>query len=203
MVVCLTLIVALFGIYIFINFNSRGPQTSTSSLNEPAKVVVNFYKYYLSNIYAKKDELAAPTVKLENGIYKLDSSAHLDFLNKSGFFSKDFYSNELPQFNLCDDALKTVSVSEVSKTGGMPTDFVKGDACSFLLYYQWVGGQGEALNTVHVVSSNTTGNVAVVTVAIGQQTDDTDNYIYSYPSVSLVDEAGLWKIASIRVSFKL
>ena len=177
---------------------------SNKALNEPEKVAYDFYQYYLTNIYGKNEKFEFPDDKLNNdGIYQLDLTEHIKLLNESGFFSPQFYENEKPEFNLCNEGLKTVSVKEVNDAlfGQFPEHFVKNGGCGFMRGYRWVGGMGETLDIVNVVKSEISGDMAKVTVVIGQKEDDRYSYNYSYPVVTLLKEDGQWKISDIKLSF--
>jgi len=130
-----------------------------------------------------------------NGIYQLDTNEHLKFLNESLYFSDAFYESEIPVFEKCNDDLKTVTIQEVNDSGTFPEEFA--DACDFVFYHQWVGGQGEELNTVDIVKSTVNGDLAVVTTVIGNR----EFGPYSYPIVTLVKESNGWKISDIEISF--
>jgi hypothetical protein len=175
---------------------------SIGASNDPEKVAIDFYQYYLTNVYGKNNQIAAPTVRLTGGIYQIDPTQYLKFLNESGFFSSTFYQNELPKFDTCNKALKTITVKQVTDSGGFPTDFVPGDACGFMSFNQWVGGQGEKLDTANVLNSKINSDMAQVTLVIGQKLDETYSYNYSYPTITLVRENGKWKIGGITVAFK-
>lgn len=167
-------------------------------LNEPEKVTLDFYRYYLKDIYNTNDSVESPSAKLNsNGIYQLDTSEHVKFLNESVYFSSTFYENEIPVFEKCNEDLKTVTVEEVTDAGTFPEEFA--DACDFVFYHQWVGGQGEELNTVDIVKSEVAQEFAKVTVVVGNR----ESGPYSYPIVTLKKEIGGWKISDIELSFEI
>jgi hypothetical protein len=165
-------------------------------LNEPEKVVSNFYNWYLKDIYLKKD-VESPDIILKNNIYQIDPSNHIKFLKDSGYFSDLLYKNELPMYEKCDKKLKEVKVEDVKREGDFPPDHVDGNDCSFLSYFIWTGGQGETFDDkIKILNSTIDTNKAEVLVVIKSYGKD-----YSYPQVTLLKENGKWKISDISVSF--
>lgn len=186
-------IVLVIGMVLFFVFHDN---FKSKVLSEPEKVTLDFYQYYLRDIYKKYDSVESPSAKLNSyGIYQLDPTEHIKFLNESGYFSPKFYENETPLFEKCDDDLKLVSVQEVNEAGTFPEEFAS--ACDFVFYHQWVGGQGEELNTVDIVKSEMAGDMASVMVVIGNR----ESGPYSYPIVTLKKESDGWKIIDIEISF--
>lgn len=168
---------------------------------QPKEVVLQFYNWYLKNIYLKSplnkpDVTDHPEVKIINATYQIISKNQFDKLRKTGFFSEEFFKNELIVFNACNVQLKKVKIKDVEKCGCFPTDFVKTNDCDFLNGYSWVGGQGEDLKTVKISKVNTVGNRSKVTATIGDGTVD-----YSHPEVSLVKENDGWKITKIDLHY--
>lgn len=70
--------------------------TITSKLNieTPESVAFNFYKWYLKDIYLKKN-VESPEVKLnKDSIYVLDTQKHKKFIEENSFFSKSFMTTK-------------------------------------------------------------------------------------------------------------
>ena len=185
--------VIVIGMALFFVFHDN---FKSKVLNEPEKVTLDFYQYYLRDIYKKYYSIESPSAKLNSdGIYQLDPTEHIKFLNESGYFSPKFYENEIPLFEKCNDDLKAVSVQEVNESGTFPEEFAS--TCDFVFYHQWVGGQGEELNTVDIINSEIIGNTASVTAVVGSR----ESGPYSYPVVTLLSENGEWRISDIEISF--
>jgi len=82
--------------------------TSTSAIpvaNQPEKIVLNFYRWYLKNVYQKEMVESAEVKLTTDSLYQLDASKHLAFLKKVGYFSSSFYENERSVYKACDSAL--------------------------------------------------------------------------------------------------
>jgi hypothetical protein len=69
-----------------------------------------------------------------------------------------------------------------------------------MLYHQWVGGQGQPLDTATILNSKVSNTTATVNLVIGQKLDDTYSSNFSYPVVSLDSENGQWKITAINLT---
>lgn len=181
--------------------NSITLLNATNTLNQPEKFVLDFYKYYFANVYGRHLLFEIPEIKLTSeGVYQLDPAQHLQFLNESGYFSSKFYKNELPKFEACNKGLEAVEVREVEASGASPAEFVKDGSCAFLFRYQWVGGQGEELNSASVVSSEINNDEANVIVMIGRRLNDLYIANFNYSIVDLVKEGGQWRIDRITTS---
>ncbi len=162
--------------------------------NEAEQVVFNFYKWYLKDIYLSETS-DSPDLKItEDSIHQIDNTKFLKFLNESGYFSKEYYDSKIAKYNACDEVLK-----QKGKELDFPQDAGKNGECDFLGYQIWTGGQGEVLNTVDIVSSTVNKDSAIVIAVIG---DSIGNYLYSYPTITLLNENGKWKIRDVEVSYK-
>jgi len=169
----------------------------------PAEVVSRFYHWYLKEVYLHEPSVEAEGPRLtlaKDGHYQLDPTRHQDFLQKAGYFSPRFYANEAPVFRRCTQQLRQVSAKQAAEAGGFAGDFVKGPACDFLRWMVWTGGQGESVNTVKIKKTTLLADSAVVVVALGDSASGAA-YEYSYPSVTLVQEKGEWKISRITIAF--
>ena len=164
--------------------------------DDPGKVVLNFYKWYLKSIYLKKSVEGPEVILTKDSIYEIDATKHINFLKESGYFSPKFYENEIQLYNRCGEQLKKVNVKQVEESGGLAADFVESEDCSFLSWMVWTGGQGEELSTVEIKSSNSKADIATVIAVIGDET----GFKYSNPTVTLVKENGEWKISKILIS---
>lgn len=172
--------------------------SSNDILNTPEKVVLKFYQWYLKDIYLKKYDDQPKVILTKDSIYKLDLSKSINFLKQCGYFSDKFYNNEKAMFSSCDEQLKKVNPRQVEETGVPPSMFVEGNACDFLNYMVWTGGQGEALTAVEIKSSKILADSAIVIAII----EDAKGYKYSYPQVTLLKENEEWKISRIVISYK-
>jgi hypothetical protein len=160
----------------------------------PQDVVLQFYNWYFKTTYMKTNE--GPDVKLVDSKYQIVAERLFNKLKKTGFFSDEFFKNQLIIYNACNVQLKKVNVKDVEKCGCSPAEFVKTTDCDFLSSFPWVGGQGESLNTVKVLKVKTIGNTSKVTATI------TDSHVdYSHPEVTLVKENDGWKIAKIDLHY--
>jgi hypothetical protein len=167
----------------------------------PQDVVLQFYNWYLKNVYLKSplnkpNIIDHPEVKNINGSYQITSKNQFDKLRKTGFFSEGFFKSELVVFNACNVQLKKVKVKDVEECGCSPTTFVKTSDCDFLEGYTWVGGQGEDLKTVKIFKVVTIGDKSKVTATIGDGTVE-----FSHPVVSLIKENNDWKIIKIDLKY--
>jgi hypothetical protein len=171
---------------------------SQIKLNEPEKVVLSFYKWYLKDVYLK-NIIEAPVVKLtKDGIYQIDTTDYIKFLNQSDYFSIQFYKSEIAMFIACNKKLRDINPKQKEDAPCFPANLVKGHECDFLCYMAWTGGQGESLNTVGIVKSEVTADSAKVITVLG----DSISGPYSYPIVSLMNEHNKWKISRIEVSYE-
>jgi hypothetical protein len=169
----------------------------------PDEVVRRFYRWYLTDIYLKEPSVEAEgpqAMPSKNGRYELDTTKHRAFLRKTGYFSPRFYVNEQLLFASCNQQLRQVSVKQVEESGGFAGDFVDGQACDFLRWMVWTGGQGESINTVRIKQTRLLADSAVVVAALGDLASGAA-YEYSHPRVTLVKEKGEWKISRITISF--
>jgi hypothetical protein len=175
---------------------------SLSSLNlnaeekPPQEVALQFYNWYLKNIYYSKSDLSNPDIKLVKSTYQIISKDQFDKLKKTRFFSNEFYENQTIIYNACNLQLRKVSRRKVEKCACSPTEFVKGNECDFMAYYPWVGGQGETINTAKVIKVNTHENLSKVTIGLSA-----DKYAFSRPEVTLLKEDGNWKISKIELHY--
>jgi len=167
---------------------------------EPQVVALNFYKWYLKNIYLKKYVESPDIVLTKDSVYVLDATKHKDFLNKSGYFSPKFYDNEIAVLKNCENQLKLVKWKEVEESGVVnPADFVKGNECNFTFYKVWTNGQGEAINKAEIDRYITKENTALVVLKLS---DSLQGGFFSKPYISMVKENGKWKISKINASFE-
>jgi hypothetical protein len=173
--------------------------TITSKLNieTPESVAFNFYKWYLKDIYLKKN-VESPEVKLnKDSIYVLDTKKHKKFIEENSFFSKSFYDNEELTFRNCEKELIKVQWKEVEKSGAVnPADFIDGNECGFLNYMVWTNGQGEIINKVEYDNCIIKGKYAYVTLKLS---DSLQQNFYSKPKVTMIKENGNWKILKINI----
>lgn len=185
--------------------NSRpaGTPLTQPSTRPPAEVVRRFYRWYLTKVYLHEPSLEAegpsPTLA-KNGHYQLDPTRHQRFLQQASYFSPRFYANESQVFKRCNQQLQQVSAKQVAESGSFAGDLVKGPACDFLRWMVWTGGQGESLNTVKIKKTTLLADSAVVVAALGDS-ESGSAYEYSYPTVTLVQEKGKWKISRITIAF--
>jgi hypothetical protein len=184
----------------FCTSGQKSPSTKVERINKsektPEEVVLQFYNWYLKEIYLKST-LERPDVKLtKESIYQIVPKVQFDKLKKTGFFSDEFYKNELIIYNACNVQLRKVKIKDVDKCGCSPSEFVKNDDCDFLSYYPWTGGQGENLNKVTISKVTTSGDLSNVTAEISEA-----NTPYSHPIVTLLKEDRIWKISKIELLF--
>ncbi len=177
--------------------NTDSTESNLQTLNEPEKVVLKFYQWYLKSIYLKEHVEVPEVILTKDSIYKIDATKHLDFLKECGYFSSEFYGNETPLFNRCDEQLRKVNSMQVEESGGFAADFVENNDCSFLNWMVWTGGQGEDLSTVEIEKSIISADSATVIAVIG----DATGYKYSNPLVTLLKEKGEWKISRIVITY--
>ena len=162
-------------------------------LNAPERVVSTFYHWYLQEIYLH-ERIECPQVVLrDDGMYHLDSAAHVQFLTESGYFSSTFYQHNLPQYEACNRALHELDTQQIR---GYPSDFIEGSACGFLQYMIWTGGQGEDVTMAEICHSTITEHHANVVAVMRESTGDA----YSCALVDLVKEQQTWKIDRIVIS---
>lgn len=179
------------------------PKTSINSIkteDEPQAVALNFYKWYLKDIYLKK-YVESPEITLtKDSIYVLDATKHKEFLQTSGYFSPKFYDNEITVFKNCENKLKFVKWKEVEESGAInPADYVEGNECNFTFYQVWTNGQGETINKAEIDKYSTKGDTSLVVIKLS---DSLQGGVYSKPYVSMVKENGKWKISKIKISFE-
>ncbi|MGI4864379.1 MAG: hypothetical protein ACRYFZ_10695 [Janthinobacterium lividum] len=185
------------------NSQPAGTLLAQSSTRPPAEVVRRFYRWYLTEVYLHEPSVEAegpgPTLA-KNGHYQLDPTRHQRFLQQAGYFSPRFYANEAQVFKRCNQQLQQVSAKQVAESGSFAGELVKGPACDFLRWMVWTGGQGESLNTVKIKQTTLLADSAVVVAALGDSASGAA-YEYSYPTVTLVQEKGEWKISRITIAF--
>jgi hypothetical protein len=196
----------LFIICFLLLINIDKANTPKQTLNvikgkSPQEVALQFYNWYLKKVYLKSplnkpNVMDHPEVKIVNTTYQIVSKNQFEKLKETGFFSDEFFKNELVVFNACNVQLKKVKIKDVEECGCSPATFVKTSDCDFLEGYTWVGGQGEDLKTVKISKVVTMGDKSKVTATIGDGTVD-----YSHPIVSLIKENNEWKIAKIDLRY--
>lgn len=164
----------------------------------PGQVVFNFYNWYLKKVYNKaNDKLSNPNIiRTKDSIYQIDSEIQLKELKETGFFSDDFFKNQLSIYSRCDVQLRQVKPKDVDKCGCSPTEFVRNNDCAFLSYYTWIGGQGENINTVKIYKIKTIGNLSKVTVQLSD-----GQTLYSHAEVTLIRQNNTWKISKIDLRY--
>jgi len=176
------------------NINNYLSINEKNELNDPEKIVLNFYRWYIKNIYLKKN-VEGPIAKLiSNNIYELDATEHIKFIKSAGYFSTSFYKNEIAKFDSCSECLKNTDLKLIADEG---FDILDCDCCNFLNSMIWTGGQGEEITTANIIKSEISSNSALVIVVLGLTDDDK----YSYPNVTLLKENNKWKIDNITISF--
>jgi hypothetical protein len=168
--------------------------------NEPQIVALQFYKWYLKDIYLKKDVESPEIVLTKDSVFVLDATKHKNFLKTSGYFSQKFYENEIGIFIDCENKLKFIKWAEVEKSGAVnPADFVEGNECDFTSYKVWTNGQGEPFSRVEIQKYTTKNDISLVVLNLS---DSLQGGFYSKPYVSMIKENGKWKISKIRVGFE-
>lgn len=166
-------------------------------INSPQNIAVNFYKWYLKDIYLKKFVESPNVVLSKDSIYVLDATEHKKFLETSGYFSSKFYENEIGGFKDCENKLRLVKWKDVEESGAVnPAEYVEGNECVFTHYMIWTNGQGEPVNKVVIDKYSTKGNTSLVVLNLS---DSLGERIYSKPNVSMIKENGKWKISKIEV----
>lgn len=172
---------------------------SAKAGEKPETVALNFYKWYLKDIYLKRYVESPEIVLNDKKIYVIDSKKHKKFLDRSGYFSPTFYKNELIVYKNCENKLRFVNWQEIEESGAVnPAENVEGNDCNFTSYMIWTNGQGEVLNKAKLLQSRINGEKALVKLQLSDTISKSD---FSQPLVSMVKEKGRWKIAKIEVTF--
>lgn len=178
--------------------NVKKDPLKTENISSQGQVVLRFYNWFLRGPYlSAADNFETPAIKLtKDSIYQIAFETQFDSLKHTGYFSKDFFKNQLQNYNACNIQLKKVNTKDVDKCGCSPVELIEGNDCDFLTYNSWTGGQGETLNKVTILKTQMINDVSKVTVALGDK-----NEVYSRPEVILTKEDGEWRISRITIRY--
>ena len=164
----------------------EGKNNDANTLDPVSIVVESFYRWYLDSVYENGTINFPDVIITKDSIYKLDGTKYIALLNQSGFFSKQFIEEQKSLINECGNYLLTDKGRKEYREAGFMA--VESKACDFMNYFPWIGGQGEEIHKVEIISSTIKENKAKVIVKAIDKVN-----------VELVKEKDLWKINKIYI----
>jgi hypothetical protein len=123
----------------------------TEKVKQANLVVGNFYRWYLDSLYENSSIYGPTVVQRSDSVFELNGVRFLSLLENSGFVSSNFVNVQKNQIENCNAVLvKPESQSQFKEAGFLA---IQSTDCSFMNYYPWVGGQGEKIAEIKILSS--------------------------------------------------
>lgn len=172
------------------NDPNKGKSDTNSTIrgNDSASMVVErFYSWYLDSLYENGSINTPDVIVLKDSVYSLDGSRYLLLLKRSGYFSNGFIDDQQAMIRQCNDVLVTSEGQKHYREAKFMA--IQSNECDFMNYFPWIGGQGEELKKVQVLSSTITGDKAEVLVKAVEKV-----------KVELIKENSEWKINKINIA---
>ena len=158
------------------------------------KVVSDFYKWYINDVYLKHiyDYDRAPYKKYDKNKYGLDIKAYETKLKEVSFFSNSFRMYLIDINKKCNqDMLKEYWDSDPNEEGGS----FNIPSCQYRWNYRWFGNQEDENNKFDILDKLTVKNKHGYKYFV-------QTYMYENPfiiyEVSLIIEDGTYKINFIK-----
>ncbi|HXA02030.1 MAG TPA: hypothetical protein VNW99_08580 [Cytophagaceae bacterium] len=175
----------LIGLICFLFFYCSSKKQENKK-DAPSIVVEKFYSWYLDSLY-ENGKINTPDVVLtKDSVYRLDGTKFISLLRQSEFFSQSFIQDQQNLIQRCDDDLNNSDAQKMYKEAGFMA--VESRNCSFMNYFPWIGGQGEEIKKVNIISSKIEGDKAKIIVKAIETV-----------SIELLRDNTKWKIEKIYI----
>jgi len=169
--------------------------TNSDSLSR--KVVYDFYKWYINDVYLKRirDYDRAPYKKNDKNKYGLDIEMYKKSLKKVSFFSESFKEILIEENRLCSEAMINSDLGDFDPKYDADFYLENGrNICDYLWQPKWFGNQEDENNKFTILDNfskeNNTYKYLVQTFMYGDP--------FTKYEVIVVKENGLFKINSIN-----
>jgi hypothetical protein len=148
--------------------NKYWKKYSKEILDTPERLAFNFLTWYLDIYNSDTAKLELYAESIDENTIQINDYHFFKKLKGLGYFSESFFDLQMEKIGKCNAALKRLKPPKEYN----PAEDIGGDSCSFLLYYDWIGGQGEAFSKCCVIESKKVKNVdrienRVVFLAVG------------------------------------